>query len=221
MRKTKEDAELTRQAILDAAERLFCDRGYAATTLDAISRAAGVTRGAFYWHFRDKAEVLAALHARCFLPQEQILTAVAEADSADPLGGLLDASVAALRSFEQDEGRQRVFRIMSHLTPAERDDTLARLDDDMRALIRRIMQRARDNGTLHPDFTPHEAQVLSTVTVIGLLGEWLRTGKGFPLAQFGERLLRRQMRMLRADPAEPRTKGLDGPPDRAGPPIAH
>jgi len=218
MRKTKEDSELTRQAILDAAERVFCDRGYAATTLDAISRAAGVTRGAFYWHFKDKAEVLAALHARSFLPQEQILSVAAEAGD-DPLQSLLDVTLEALRSFEQDESRQRMFRIMSHLTPAERGETVARLDAEMQALMQRIMQRARDNGTLHPDFDPHEAQVLAIITVIGLLSEWLRSGKGFPLARYGEKLLRRQMEMLRADDAEPRAERPTGPPGRAGPTI--
>lgn len=218
MRKTKEDSGLTRQAILDAAERVFCERGFAATTLDAISRAAGVTRGAFYWHFKDKAEVLAALHARSFLPQEQILAAAAETDG-DPLECLLEASVEALRSFEQDDSRQRIFRIMSHLTPAERGEPLAQLYAEMRDLIRRIMQRARDNGTLHPDITPQEAQVLATITVIGLLGEWLRTGKCFPLACFGERLLRRQMKMLRADPVEPRSERMTSPPGRASPSI--
>lgn len=217
MRKTREDSELTRQAILDAAERMFCERGFAATTLDAVSRAAGVTRGAFYWHFKDKTEVLAALHQRSFLPQEQILAGVADAGP-DPLGCLLDATVEALQSFEQDEGRQRIFRIMTHLTPAERNDTLSRLDAEMRALILRIMQRARDNGTLHPDFTPHEAQIVLSVTVVGLLGEWLRSGKGFPLASFGGRLLRRQMDLLRADPTGGRTTG---PPGRASPATRH
>lgn len=216
MRKTREDSESTRQAILDAAERVFCERGYAATTLDAISRAAGMTRGAFYWHFRDKAEVLAALHGRSFLPQEQILAAVAEADSDDPLGCLLQVSIEGLRSFERDLGRQRIFRIMSHLTPAEADASLSGLDAEMRALILRILQRARDNGTLHPDFTPHEAQVLVTVTFIGLLSEWLRTGQGFPLAAFGERLLQRQFDMLRSRPGP---EHPPVPPDRADPPA--
>lgn len=220
MRKTKEDSELTRQAILDAAERVFCERGFTATTLDAISRAAGVTRGAFYWHFKDKAEVLTALHERSFLPQEQILAAVADAGP-DPLESLLDATIDALKSFEQDEGRQRIFRIMSHLTPDERGGTLARLDADMRALIRRIMQRARDNGMLHPDFTPQEAQIVLSVAVIGLLGEWMRSDKGFPLASFGERLLRRQMDMLRGGPGAPRAARRTGPPGRASPTIQH
>ena len=61
MRRTKEESELTRTAILDAAERIFCEQGYAVATIDGVSRAAGVTRGAFYWHFKDRQDLLMAV----------------------------------------------------------------------------------------------------------------------------------------------------------------
>ena len=48
----------TRRAILRAARRLFGERGYAQTTLDEISEAAGFTKGAFYWHFDSKEDLL-------------------------------------------------------------------------------------------------------------------------------------------------------------------
>ena len=51
MRRTKEQAEQTRVAILEAAERLFLEKGVAQCSLEQIARAAGVTRGAVYWHF--------------------------------------------------------------------------------------------------------------------------------------------------------------------------
>ena len=61
MRRTKEDAELTRQAILDAALQVMSRRGYAATKLDEVARAARVTRGAIYHHFGGKRELFTAL----------------------------------------------------------------------------------------------------------------------------------------------------------------
>ncbi|SEH67004.1 TetR family transcriptional regulator [Paracoccus alkenifer] len=218
MRRRKDDSEQTRNAILDAAEIGFCDRGYAATTLEMISRAAGVTRGAFYWHFRDKAELLAALHARILLPQEQILAAIADPDGEqDPLELLSCAGIEALRQFEVDESRQRMFRIMSDLgTGPEGREVQSRLDGELRGLTRRIMQRARDQGLLHRDFTPHEAAVFVQVTFIGLLGEWLRSDKGFPLAGFGEKLVRRQLAVLRADGGGWADAGGAGPRDPPG-----
>lgn len=221
MRRSKEDSEQTRTAILDAAERMFCERGYAAATVEAISRAAGLTRGAFYWHFRDKGEVLAALHGRAFLPQEKILSSALDSDAADPLGCLFVAALEALRSFEVNEGEQRIFRIMSDLTIGpEGQEALARIHAEMRAVIGRVMQRAQADGTLNPEVTPAEAELYITVTLGGLLAEWLRSDKAFPLAPSGEKLLRQLMSVLRADQAgAPRARQCGGPPGRAGPAL--
>ena len=208
MRRTKEESELTRAAILNAAERVFCEQGFAGATIDGISRAAGLTRGAFYWHFKDKAELLGALYARSVLPQELILSSAAETGS-DPLCSLMDAGVASLREFEEDEGKQRMFRIMSDLTiGCEGRANLARIDAELDALILRVMTRAEDEGMLHEDFSAADAAVFVSVTIGGLLHQWLRSGKTFPLAALGETLLRRHVAMLR---------GTDRDPPRAGP----
>lgn len=61
MRRTKEDAELTRQALLKAAIKVFSRQGYAATRLEDIAEAAKVTRGAVYHHFGGKAELFAEI----------------------------------------------------------------------------------------------------------------------------------------------------------------
>ncbi|MEJ2746340.1 MAG: TetR family transcriptional regulator [Anaerolineae bacterium] len=57
MRRTKEEAEQTRQALLDAALAAFSDKGYQATRLQEIAEMAGTTRGAIYHHFENKADL--------------------------------------------------------------------------------------------------------------------------------------------------------------------
>lgn len=57
MRKTKEDAELTKQNLLEAAFQLFLENGYDRTSLEQICQLAQVTRGAAYWHFKNKYEI--------------------------------------------------------------------------------------------------------------------------------------------------------------------
>ena len=57
MRRTKEEAAITREQLLSKALRVFSKMGYAATTLEDIAREAEVTRGAIYWHFGSKAEL--------------------------------------------------------------------------------------------------------------------------------------------------------------------
>ena len=60
-RKTKEESELTRRKILEVALDVFAEKGYSRTSLREIARRAGFTRGAVYWHFKNKADVFMAL----------------------------------------------------------------------------------------------------------------------------------------------------------------
>jgi AcrR family transcriptional regulator len=57
MRRTKADAEKTKEAIIDAAVDVFAGRGYEHARLDQVARKAGVTKGAIYWHFKDKQDL--------------------------------------------------------------------------------------------------------------------------------------------------------------------
>ena len=57
MKRTKEEAAVTRATVLKAALSVFSAKGYAAATLDDVAKAAKVTRGAIYWHFKSKADL--------------------------------------------------------------------------------------------------------------------------------------------------------------------
>lgn len=63
-RKTKEDAQKTRDAILDAAESVFYTKGFTLTTMADIADSAGLSRGAVYGHYHGKLEVAIAMSAR-------------------------------------------------------------------------------------------------------------------------------------------------------------
>ena len=54
MRRSKAEAEATRESLLTAAEQLFAEQGIGSTRLSDVASAAGVTRGAIYWHFKNK-----------------------------------------------------------------------------------------------------------------------------------------------------------------------
>ena len=73
VRRTKAEAEQTRHKLLDAAEQLFLQRGVSRTSLNDIAQAAGTTRGAIYWHFKDKADLFNAMMQRVTLPMEEAL----------------------------------------------------------------------------------------------------------------------------------------------------
>ena len=84
-RRTKQDAQATREALLDAAERVFELRGVSHTSLAHIAEAAGLTRGAVYWHFKDKAALFNAMMERVTLPMEDGVRVAASGAQDDPL----------------------------------------------------------------------------------------------------------------------------------------
>ena len=67
-RKTKEEALKTYHLLLDSSAELFHKQGIAATTLHDIAKHAGMTRGAIYWHFENKGDVIKALWERDAAP---------------------------------------------------------------------------------------------------------------------------------------------------------
>lgn len=86
------DGSATRTAIMDAAQSLMLDTGYAATAVDAVIASAGITKGAFFYHFKTKADLAKALVQRDAERDAALLDANltrAEALSNDPLQQLL------------------------------------------------------------------------------------------------------------------------------------
>jgi AcrR family transcriptional regulator len=89
--KTKQDlrSEATRQRLVAAARTLFTERGYAGVGTEEIVQAAGVTRGALYHQFRDKADLFAAVAETVHAEIAQRITAGAQADGpTDPMAAL-------------------------------------------------------------------------------------------------------------------------------------
>ncbi|NLA67635.1 MAG: TetR family transcriptional regulator [Gammaproteobacteria bacterium] len=87
-RRTRKEALETREAILDAAEDCFMEHGFARTGLEAIAARAGVTRGAVYWHFANKDEVLEAVINRVSLPFFHGLERASRPEGTTPLRDL-------------------------------------------------------------------------------------------------------------------------------------
>lgn len=78
-RKTKEEALVTRTQIIDAARRVFHTEGVNRSTLDKVAKAAGVTRGAVYWHFANKTDLFLAVKQTYMSEFEQLQALLHEA----------------------------------------------------------------------------------------------------------------------------------------------
>jgi len=98
VRRTRDEALETRNTILDTAERVFSERGVSHTSLADIAAAAGVTRGAIYWHFKNKADLFDAMMNRVVLPMEQMAARAGDAGIDDPLAYVRACALTNLSS---------------------------------------------------------------------------------------------------------------------------
>lgn len=115
MARTKQDlrSEATRRLLVTAARALFGARGYANVATEEIVRAAGVTRGALYHQFRDKADLFAAV-------AEEVEAEIAEriASEAVSAAGPVETLRAGARLFLDACAEPEVERIILLDAPA-------------------------------------------------------------------------------------------------------
>lgn len=112
-RRTKDEAEQTKQAIIHAAEDLFYTHGVVRTSLQDVASAAGVTRGAVYWHFKDKVDLLWTIADTLFMPHEDLLERLVAEESEEPLLSLLEHCCATVNAIVNDPRRRRVFTVLT------------------------------------------------------------------------------------------------------------
>jgi TetR/AcrR family acrAB operon transcriptional repressor len=179
VRKTKEDTELTYAALLEAAGQVFFDKGVAQTTLNDIAAAAGMTRGAIYWHFKDKAALLQALFEQATLPMEAMLAELDVCSEADPLGALRQMCIQSLTTLARSQQQQRIFSIMFHKCEniGEAAGVIAENEqacgDECQVRIERILQKAVAMGQLPGDTDVFLSQQVLKNFTMGTMSEWL------------------------------------------------
>lgn len=116
VRRTKEEAQKTRHKLLDAAEHLFQEQGVSRTSLQDIAKRAGATRGAVYWHFKDKADLFNAMMERVTLPLEERVhcasfTPDGTPDISDPMSDIRLATDHCLSQIVNDAQTRRVIEV--------------------------------------------------------------------------------------------------------------
>lgn len=116
VRKTKEDALMTRNRIIDAARTAFVQNGVSQTSLENIAKMAGVTRGAVYWHFKNKTALFHAMREQVFLPLFDRMD-VSMADhyddtSTDPLSCLENFMLETVTMLTEDQATRETYEIM-------------------------------------------------------------------------------------------------------------
>lgn len=148
-RKTKEESQKTRDGILDAAERVFLEKGVGTTAMADLADAAGVSRGAVYGHYKNKIEVCLAMCDRAFgqieVPDENARVPALEI--------LLRAGMGFLRQCCEPGSVQRVLEILYlKCERSDENEPLLRrrelLEKQGQRFGRRQIRRAVERGEL-------------------------------------------------------------------------
>ncbi|MEQ9042726.1 MAG: TetR family transcriptional regulator [Alphaproteobacteria bacterium] len=204
MRRTKEEALETRESILDAAERVFFERGVSRSTLEEVARAAAVTRGAVYWHFRNKSDLFNAVVERVRMPMESTFYRVLE--TADTLEDLERLCAKALVEVHKDERLQRVYTVL--LLKCEYTEDMGSLIERERTAkeeatrsLTRFFSRLQKTGRI---ITAREPRVLALALyayMLGLHTDYLRSPELYRMPDDTETLTRYFFAPLKPTPA--------------------
>ena len=194
VRRTKEDALATRHKLLDAAEILFLAKGVSQTSLQDIAREAQATRGAVYWHFKDKADLFNAMMDRVTLPLEASLEFLAHDEPAKPLAHICSATRQALLRIATDPQTRRVFEVAT-LKVEYIDELQAirqrhlRVRDSFLEQIERSLRSAALSQTTALRLPPTAAAQGLHALIDGLIQNWLLDKDAFDLVEVGEQVM--------------------------------
>ena len=194
VRKTKEKALETRNAILDAAELVFNERGVSCTSLGEIAAAAGVTRGAIYWHFANKADLFDAMVQRVFGLLEAKLAELQAIGGENPVDLLRQLAFHFLERVVNDPRYFRLIEISWH--KCEYVGEMAAIRDSHLECGNRFLSISEDafrvageRGFLPASVDPHCAAVGLMSVIDGLVMNWTLDKTLFPLASYGPAII--------------------------------
>lgn len=184
VRRTKTETEQTRLDIIAAARRVFAKRGVSRTTLAQIAQEAGVTRGAIYWHFKNKPDLFFAMMEQVSLPLiDRIDVALPATDPGDPLRNIQSSMNEIVRLLAEDEIARTTFEII--VLKCEYVDEFASLDSrvirtgcNFMEILTRAYANARKKELLRPELDPALCALDSYTFIKGLVQLWLSDSDG-------------------------------------------
>jgi len=202
MRRSKEDSLKTRRNIVLAARRVFARRGVSQTSIEHVAKAAGVTRGAVYGHFKGKDALFQCMREQVRLPLVDVMNEELLHRPADPLGGVERYLLAVLEAMATDVGTRDTFHILNF--KCEYVGTLA---DDMERQSLRMAEladkletayrAANRRGMLRKGLSPRLAALNTSAFLLGLIRMWLMDGSGTLVRNDAEDLVQAHVARLR------------------------
>ena len=185
MRRTKEEAAITRQLLLKKALTVFSKKGYAATTLEDIAREAEVTRGAIYWHFGSKAELYNTL-VREYSDRGNAIVQQAASEGGTLIEILRRVFIRQLQAIEDDRDLRALMELYlfkTGLVPELEEGRQQQIESGagLIEMIAGIMGQGIELGLLRSDVDPKDMARAYLAFQNGLTQLWLITSNQFSL----------------------------------------
>ncbi|MFJ6326000.1 MULTISPECIES: TetR family transcriptional regulator [unclassified Rhizobium] len=193
MRRTKEEAAETRSEILQSAKALFLDKGYENVSLEEIAAAAGVTRGAVHWHFKNKQGLMFAIRDEAQQPFDELAERMSKELPPNPLDLIADAIASIFEDVQHDPRKRSMLKVMMHLDMAFCDGTTNRASSfrqDMHDNFERIFTLMNEKTQLPTPWTPDTAASALTAVIGGLITEWTLDRGNFQLVPCGQMFIK-------------------------------
>lgn len=169
--------ERSREALLQASEKLFVSRGYSTTTVEDIASASGLTKGAIYFHFKDKSGVLIALIDRAQQRVLEPLLAHLGDETIAPEDKIVDYLHYWARIGIEQRNTMFVPILMSlefNGSGTEIEEHLNRMYERMYEALIRIIEQGHERGTIRKSARAREQAAMLIAMMDGTLLEWLR-----------------------------------------------
>lgn len=197
VRKTKEDAEITRQRIINAARELFSQNGVSKTSLEKIAKHADVTRGAVYWHFENKTALFHKMREQVFLPLIDRMddTLLASDSEKNPLTRIENFLLDIINNVSNDLATRQTYEIL--MTKCEYVDEFAVVlqqilnnCSDIVENLEKVYQEAHDQSLINPAHSPAQLAMDTHLFFSGLIHMWVKDTDGVRFRNQAEDLIK-------------------------------
>lgn len=172
MRRVKEEALKTRKKLIESAMEIMSEKPFPNISMTEIARRIGLSKGAIYWHFKNKNDVLiSVIENMCAQAEEELCAGRKVLESIDGMRAYFKNKMGKpLRSekFKKiysfmlrkeewpQEVREKVFAILLNRTEQERQ------------MVERLLVRSQEGGVIRRDVSPRDLSLLITVIFHGI-----------------------------------------------------
>lgn len=194
MRKTKTEALKTKEHLMLAALETFYKKGVARTSLNEIAQTAGVTRGALYWHFKNKEDLFDGLFQRICNDIENCLQDDLQQHSCDSWKTFHLMLNKFFQRLENNEMHNKFYTILFFKCEhTQQNEAITSVVNKYHLLWRdkldNILSECIEQGSLPKTLDIDFAIVFIKSNVDGLIKQWLNAPESFELSQTAPRFI--------------------------------